>query len=107
LAKTKPQPWGINVGYSDWSVLRTIREAENIARWAPWKAHEWMEEARGRLDLLNAPYHLEYDQAVNRINTLWKSNMKCNWYDAKTFWMDGKMSRPPKFLQPLVDDFPL
>ena len=29
----RPSPFGTGTGYSDWSVLRTIREAENIARW--------------------------------------------------------------------------
>ena len=39
--------------YSDWGIKRTIREAENVARWNPWKAHEWMNEARDRMDLDN------------------------------------------------------
>ena len=50
-----------------WSVLRTIREAENIARWNPWKAHEWMEEARNRLDIYDAPYHDQFDAAVQKL----------------------------------------
>ena len=87
--------------------MRTIREAENIARWNPWKAHEWMEEARQRLDLFNAPYHDQFDDAVHRINHLWRSNMRCHWYDSKTFWMDGKQSRQPRFLDPLYEDFSL
>ena len=41
------------IGYSDWGIKRTIREAENVSRWNPWKCHEWMEEARDRMDLDN------------------------------------------------------
>ena len=107
MAKAKPVQFGTLTGYNDWSVMRTIREAENIARWNPWKAHEWMEEARQRLDLFNAPYHDQFDDAVHRINALWRSNMQCHWYDSKTFWMDGKQSRQPKFLDPLYEDFSL
>ena len=40
------------IGYSDWGIKRTIREAENVSRWNPWKCHEWMEEARDRMDQL-------------------------------------------------------
>lgn len=105
MAKAKPIQFGTVTGYHDWSVIRTIREAENIARWNPWKAHEWMEEACTRLDLLNAPYHIEYDDAVHRINALWRANSRCHWYDAKTFWMDGKTSRAPKMLEPLSEMF--
>ena len=43
MAKAKPVQFGTLTGYNDWGVMRTIREAENIARWNPWKAHEWME----------------------------------------------------------------
>ena len=104
MAKTKPSPFGTGTGYSDWSVLRTIREAENIARWNPWKAHEWMEEARNRLDIYDAPYHDQFESAVQSINALWRANSKCHWYDAKEFWKDGKVSLPPKMLESLFDD---
>jgi len=105
MAKAKPAQFGTITGYNDWSVIRTIREAENIARWSPWKTHEWMEDAAQRLDLFYAPYHDQYNQAVLRINSLWRSNMQCHWYDAKTFWMDGKTYRTPKMLEPLYEDF--
>jgi hypothetical protein len=104
MAKASPLPYGSNTGYTDWGVLRTIREAENIARWNPWLAHEWMEEARNRLDIYSAPYHEQYDTAVRRINALWKSNSQCHWYDAKEFWKRGKVSYPPKMLEPLFDE---
>jgi hypothetical protein len=103
MVKAKPQQFGMNTGYSNWSVMRTIREAENIARWAPWKTHEWMNDAQQRLDIVRAPYHEEYDAAVSRINYLWKTNRSHRWYNERDFWMDGKISRPPKMLEPLFD----
>jgi len=103
MVKSKPVPFGSAVGYADWGVMRTIREAENIARWAPWKTHEWKNQARDRLDIFHAPYHDQYDAAVHRINALWRSNRSHHWYDERTFWMDGKVSRPPKMLEPLFD----
>ena len=104
MAKAKPVQYGTITGYTDWSIKRTIHEAENIARWNPWKAHEWMEEARNRLDLYEAPYHEYYDRAVKRINALWKSNSQCRWYDAKEFWKRGKVTYPPKMLEPIFDE---
>lgn len=104
MVNPKKAVFGSGGGYTVWSVLRTIREAENIARWNPWLAHDWMEEARDRLDIYSAPYHEEYDAAVNRINALWKSNSKCHWYDVKEFWKKGKVSYPPKMLETILDD---
>lgn len=107
MVNAKPIPYGSITGYNEWSVRRTIREAENIARWSPWKAHEWMQEARDRLDLWNAPFHDEFDAAVHRINKLWRTNATTRWYDQKEFWRDGKTSRPPKYLEPFYEDFSL
>jgi len=104
MVKAKTLPFGSGGGYTVWSVIRTIREAENIARWNPWLAHDWMEEARNRLDIYEAPYHEQYDIAVKRINALWKSNAQCHWYDAKEFWKKGKVSYPPKMLETILDD---
>ena len=92
------------LGYSDWSVRRTIWEAENIARWKPWLAHEWMEEAAARLDIVYAPYHDEYDKAVKRINAMWRSLRSYRWYNEREFWKDGKTYYPAKMLDPLYDD---
>jgi hypothetical protein len=103
MANKTAVQFGTHTGYSDWSVLRTIREAENIARWNPWKAHEWMDEAYQRLDIYGAPYHDEYEAAVQRINSLWRANTKCHWYDPKEFWKDGKVSLSPKMLESLYD----
>ena len=104
MARAKPLPIGSNVGYSDWSVRRTLREAENIARWSPWIAHEWMEEAQNRLDIHSAPFHDEYNQTVHRINRLWKSIAKTHYYSQKEFWAKGKFPMPPKMLEPLYDE---
>ena len=103
MAKAK-QSILTRIGYSDWSVRRTIDEAENIARWQPWIAHEWMEEAAARLDIVYAPYHDEYDAAVKRINTMWKKNRQYRWFNEREFWKDGKTYLPPKMLDQLFDD---
>ena len=89
--------------YSDWGIKRTIREAENVARWNPWKAHEWMNEARNRMDLDNMFFD-EYDSAVRRINARWKLITKLRWYNPDEFWKRGKESMAPKLLEPMVDE---
>jgi len=104
MARAKPLPIGSNSGYTDWSVRRTLREAENIARWSPWIAHEWMEEAQNRLDIRTAPFHEDYNATVHRINQLWKSIAKTHYYSQKEFWAKGKFSLPPKMLEPLYDE---
>ena len=91
-------------GYTVWSVRRTITEAENVARWNPWVAHEWFDEARGRLDIYDAPFHEDYDRAVKRVNYYWRSLRRMRYYDEREFWKKGKVSYPPKFLEPLFDE---
>ena len=103
MAKAK-QSVLTRIGYSDWSVRRTIDEAENIARWRPWIAHEWMEEAAARLDIIYAPHHDYYDAAVKRINAYWKQHRKYKWFNEREFWKDGKQYLPPKMLDPLFDE---
>lgn len=103
MAKAK-QNLLTRIGYSDWSVRRTIWEAENIARWKPWIAHEWMEEAASRLDIVYAPHHDEYDAAVKRINAMWKKHRQYRWFNEREFWKDGKTYSSPKMLDQLYDD---
>ena len=103
MAKAK-QNLLTRIGYSDWSVRRTIWEAENIARWKPWIAHEWMEEAAARLDIVYAPHHDEYDAAVKRINAMWKKHRQYRWFNEREFWKDGKTYSAPKMLDQLYDD---
>ena len=63
MAKAKPL---FNTGgYSDWSIRRTLREAENAARWSPWCAVKWMEEARNRISIQD-PFFDEYDKSAKR-----------------------------------------
>ena len=104
MARAKPVPFGTDVGYSDWSVRRTIHEAENVARWNPWLAHEWMEQAHNRLDIYSAPFHEQYNRAVHRINAYWRSITSNYYYSQKEFWSKGKFSLPPKMLEPLYDE---
>ena len=65
---TLNQDW-FHSGYNVWSVRRTIDEARNIARYSPWKAHEWMEEARNRLDITKLRFTNSLT-AVHEINSL-------------------------------------
>ena len=82
------------VGYAVWEVRRTIREAENVARWNPWLAHAWMEEARNELSL-ERPFFSEYDAAVARINARWEFMSRQRWFDSAEFWkLDGETYEP-------------
>ena len=84
-------------GYSVWDVRRTIREAENVARWNPWLAHAWMEEARDSLSL-ERPFFSEFDAAVDRINARWALLQQFHWFDVEEFWkLDGE-SYPPTYI---------
>ena len=38
-------------GYSPWAKRYTINQAKNVARWNPWLAHEWMDEAARGLSI--------------------------------------------------------
>jgi len=91
------------IGYSDWGIKRTIREAENVSRWNPWKCHEWMEEARDRMDLDNL-FHNEYDSAVRRINAYWRMLPRFRHHNPDEFWKRDKVSYPPTYLELMVDD---
>ena len=85
-------------GYSVWDVRRTIREAENVARWNPWLAHAWMEEARNDLSL-DKPFFTEYDNAVTRINARWRLLSTFHWFDENAFWtLEGEVF-PITFLE--------
>jgi hypothetical protein len=82
-------------GYTVWSTKRTLREAVNVARFSPWCAVEWMEEAKGQLSLEN-PLFEEFDAAATRINDLWRSYERMHWYEAREFWRRGKVVMPPQ-----------
>lgn len=87
MAKKKPVYTGS--GYSVWSFGRLIREAENVARWNPWVAHAWMEEARNKLSL-DAPFYREFNSTAQRINYRWALLKKFRWFDEVEFWeLDG------------------
>jgi len=95
----------LNVGgYTTWGVIRTLRESENAARWSPWSAIAWMEEARDMISLDN-PLYDEFDKAANKINALWKSYEKHHWYDARTFWARNGIAHPPQRIKTFDDSF--
>jgi hypothetical protein len=92
-----------SAGYSDWGIKRTIREAENVARWNPWLAHAWMSEAKNQLSL-DSPYYSEYDAAVERINAYWDSIKSHRWYNEAEFWAIEGEIQPPQKLSSIFDD---
>lgn len=92
-----------SAGYSDWGVRRTIREAENVARWNPWLAHAWMEEARNQISL-DKPFYSDFDEAVERINTRWRILRCFSWFDEDEFWELNGESRSPKYLTYIIEN---
>lgn len=89
-----------SAGYSDWDVRRTIREAENVARWNPWLAHAWMEEARNQISL-DKPFYSEFDDAVERINARWRILLKFRWFNEAEFWELNGEPQPVTYLKNL------
>lgn len=99
MAKRKTLPAKYSaVGYSVWDIRRTIREAENVARWNPWLAHAWMAEARDALSLDN-PFFTEFDSAVQRINARWKLLEQFHWFNSLEFWMLEGEHYAPTYLE--------
>ena len=103
MAKAKPTPF-MPAGYSDWPIRRCIAEAVNVCRYSPWKAHEWMEEARNLISM-QYPFYDDYDNAVDTINRTWRSFEKYQWYDAREFWKRGNVSCPAQYLKRIDEDF--
>ena len=80
--------------YSDWGIKRTIREAENVARWNPWKAHEWMNEARDRMDLDNMFFD-EYDRPL--VLSSWLVSNASTWTSAASYTQASYVSYSGKY----------
>lgn len=100
MAKAKPT---LSMGgYSTWGVRRTLREALNVARYSPWTAIKWMEEARDFIDI-SSPFYDEYDDTARKINALWKSFEKFHWYDSGEFWKKGTVKHPPQKIKLFAD----
>lgn len=93
-----PEKYG-SAGYVDWDIRRTIREAENVARWNPWLAHAWMEEAHNQLSL-DKPFFREFDEAVERINARWRIMRTFRWFNETEFWELNGQQRSPIYLKP-------
>jgi len=89
-------------GYSVWNFARTVREAENVARWNPWLAHEWMSEAKDMLSL-ELPEFSKYDQVVDRINERWLLMADMLWFNEKTFWALEGVEYPATYLSKIQD----
>ena len=82
-------------GYSTWGIRRTLQEALNVARYSPWTAIKWMEEAKDFIDI-HSPFYEQYDDTARKINALWKSYEKYHWYDAREFWVKDRVKCPPQ-----------
>jgi len=87
-------------GYSDWSKVKTIKEAINVARWNPWLAHEWMEEAARGLSLDQFDIIDFHDEAADKINADWRTRSKYRFYKEKDFWN----GLPPKKIRKIIPD---
>lgn len=90
-------------GYNSWSIRRTISEAEHVARWNPWVAHAWMEEARQNITL-DFPFYEEFDSACARINARWKNKEIYSWFSVDEFWKKDKQIMDPIYLENTVGD---
>ena len=71
---------------------------------SPWKAHEWMEEARNRLDIYDAPYHDQFESAVQSINALWRKIRYVTGMTRKIFGKMEKFHFLRQMLESLFDD---
>ena len=87
-------------GYSPWPKRYTIDQAKNVARWNPWLAHEWMNEASRSLsieDYILIEYH---DKIADQINTDWRNRTKYHFHNQKEFWN----GLPPKMIPKIISD---
>ena len=100
MAKAKPtfNPGG----YTTWGIRRTLAESLNAARWSPWSAIKWMEEARDMISIEN-PLYEEFDRTATRINALWKTYERYHWYEAREFWKRGTVTYPPQRIKLLSE----
>lgn len=103
MAKRKERILYNITGYASWPIRRTINEAEHVARWNPWVAHEWMEEARQGLSL-DTMFYFEFDSACARINARWKNKETYSWFSVEDFWKKDKEIRNPTYLINTVGD---
>jgi len=97
VKKIYPEKY-VGSGYSVWSVRRTLSEAVNVARWSPWHAHAWMEEARDQL-CLEKPFYSEFNEAASKINAYWLMMSKFYWYDQVGFWKFENQPRPVTLIE--------
>lgn len=96
----KKQESKLLLGYSAWSSKKLIKEATNVARWNPWLAHEWMEEATRGLSIDNYDVVDYHDAAVDKINNHWKMISRMRFYNQKDFWN----GLPPRMIKKIISD---
>ena len=91
-------------GYSTWGIRRTLQEALNVARYSPWTAIKWMEEAKDFIDI-HSPFYEQYDDTARKINALWKSYEKYHWYDAQDFWKKGTVKHQAQTIKLFSEEY--
>ena len=87
-------------GYSPWAKKHTINQAKNVARWNPWLAHEWMDEAARGLSIDHFDLIEYYDKVADEINLNWKTRTRYRFYNQKEFWN----GLPPKMIRKIIPD---
>ncbi len=87
-------------GYSPWSKRYTMNQAKNVARWNPWMAHGWMEEAARGLSIDHFDLIEYHDKVADEINQGWKNRTKYRFYNQKEFWS----GLPPKMIRKIIPD---
>ena len=87
-------------GYSPWPKRYTMDQAKNVARWNPWMAHDWMDEAARGLSIDHFDLIEYHDKVVDEINQGWKNRTKYRFYNQKEFW--GGL--PPKMIRKIIPD---
>ena len=87
-------------GYSPWPKKYTIDQAKNVARWNPWMAHDWMDEAARGLSIDHFDLIEYHDKVANQINTDWRNRVRYRFHNQKDFWN----GLPPKMIPKIISD---
>lgn len=87
-------------GYSPWPKRYTMDQAKNVARWNPWMAHDWMDEAARGLSIDHFDLIEYHDKVADEINQGWKNRTRYRFYNQKEFW--GGL--PPKMIRKIIPD---
>jgi hypothetical protein len=99
MAKTKNDK-GL-FGFNFWDTRTTIRECQNLVRWNPALALEWMTRLQGQP--MNSLVTREYNRAVQVINNHLDQLERHSWYNKKEVWGVLAPQRLEEMYEPLDD----